>query len=272
MKYIKKFNELKSNTYERAAKKLRQIGHGNRAKKMEDHIEHVKEIERSKEFDLSMEKWKKNVEEYSKYGTFKFSIKADTSENSRYKSYTNIIESNEFYISIGFISDMFEDSIHRIDPKPGYTEHVTMWIGLIPTSEEQIHRVIGTLKSNKLSPDFYNGFFFSNWIGFKIEFEEDTIKVVNFGIDPYDEGQNGEPNPSDRRTAGKLKNLLVDILSNKIEYKNGDSDNTIFQDMEDLVCNKSGFSGDYGLSMSQFSDYMKKVNPNSLFKETEITP
>jgi hypothetical protein len=24
--------------------------------------------------------------------------------------------------------------------------------------------------------------------------------------------------------------------------------------------------------MSQFSDYMKKVNPNSLFKETEITP
>ena len=46
MKYLKKFNELKSQTYTKAAKALQSLGHTRRAAAMTDYVATVEEKER----------------------------------------------------------------------------------------------------------------------------------------------------------------------------------------------------------------------------------
>jgi acyl-CoA reductase-like NAD-dependent aldehyde dehydrogenase len=79
MKHLKRFNEeLKSSTYMRASKKLqkivkddprlaRSINAAERADKLKSHASDM-------EMRESMDKWKRKVDEYSKFGTFKFFI------------------------------------------------------------------------------------------------------------------------------------------------------------------------------------------------------
>ena len=65
MKYLKKFNEeLKPRTYLSAAKKLKAIGHTDRAKALEDWAE---ETEKRGE----IVKWKDNLQDYALFGTYK---------------------------------------------------------------------------------------------------------------------------------------------------------------------------------------------------------
>ena len=79
MKYLKKFNEeLKSQTYKRAARKLKQImkekptlGKGIGAEERANKLElHAKNVERREE----MSRWKESVETFSKYGEFNIEL------------------------------------------------------------------------------------------------------------------------------------------------------------------------------------------------------
>ena len=75
MKYLKKFNELKSETYKKAAKALQSLGHTRRAAAMTDYVATVEEKER-------IQRIKDKRETYAHTGVFKASIVFDKWEGT----------------------------------------------------------------------------------------------------------------------------------------------------------------------------------------------
>jgi TnpA family transposase len=75
MKYLKKFNELKSQTYTKAAKALKSLGHTRRAAAMTDYVATVEERER-------IQKIKEKRETYAHTGVFRASIVFESFEGA----------------------------------------------------------------------------------------------------------------------------------------------------------------------------------------------
>jgi len=153
MKYLKKFNEeLKTRTYLSAAKKLKDIGHIDRANALKDWASDSEKRE-------EMSKWKNQIQEYSPFGIYKINVV--NPENG--KKFTA-----EFALDVNFDELSFEDNFEmekEEDPNNISGVNILFFIGLIPTSEEVIK------KCEEVMPDseFGNGMFWG--MCFSIDFE-----------------------------------------------------------------------------------------------------
>jgi hypothetical protein len=100
MKYLKRFNEeLNSDTYLRASRKLKKLGHTDRAKELQ---EWGAKVERDEE----MIKWKERMQDFGPFGTFKLNVEnPDTGESLV----------GDFYLDITFDELAFSD-----DPDGGF--------------------------------------------------------------------------------------------------------------------------------------------------------
>ena len=285
MRHLKRFNEeLKLSTYKRASEKLKKIGHSNRAKAFDDVIEKKKKEEEDKRAKEGIENWKNNVAEYSKFGEFKFKIspkgqnrREGTNPQTGHKFWVNqkgkSLISDNFYLYLDFDSDAFDDEIYQNKSSGSFDDsfdiNFSMSVGIIPKTEDLIKECKEKLTENKLDPDFGNGFFWSNWIGFRIKADGDNIKISDFYVDPYDESVTGYIDIADRRTAGLFRNLLIGIFSNKIKYPSGRKDiPDMYEYLESNLCNRSGLSSEYGLEMNHFVEALKRTSANSLFTES----
>lgn len=83
MKYLKKFNELKSQTYTKVAKQLQSLGHTRRAAAMNDYVATVEERER-------IQRIKEKRETYAHTGVFKASIVFEKWEGQKFGSGSNL--------------------------------------------------------------------------------------------------------------------------------------------------------------------------------------
>ncbi len=152
MKHLKRFNEeLRTYTYKKAAKKLAEIGHVNRAKSMENYVKKKEEEERLKSEKESIDRWEKNVSEYSKFGK----LKIDVFEKHETGRWMNGKMSGYFYPVLTFDRDSFEDSMYeytRPNPKKvgnytqsseeksfpqDFNEVVSLSLGLVPVEDEK---------------------------------------------------------------------------------------------------------------------------------------
>lgn len=238
MKYLKKFNEeLRPWTYRSAARKLDKLGHTDRAQALKDW---ALETEKKEE----MIKWKDNIQDYAQFGTFKMTIKNEE---------TGKTLTGDFHLDISFDALSFSD---------GSESGITFFLGLIPTSEDLIYQYM------ELCPnyDFGNGFFWGKifTLGYELE---DTVKFTKWNMWDYDDEMSGKVNFTDRGSANKFKNLLIQIFSNpQLGYPSGYTDaNDLYEKLTNCILAENSFSSDYGFRLEDAAEYMRTISPNLLY-------
>lgn len=238
MKYLKKFNEeLRPQTYMSTAKKLDKLGHYDRADSLRDWAD---ETEKKNEIN----KWREHIQDYAPFGTFKMTVK---------NIETGRTLTSDFHLDVNFDDMSFTDQ-----PEGG----ITFFLGLIPTSEDLVNQYM------KLCPDyeFSNGFFWGKVFSLQYELM-DNVKFTNWDLSEYDDLVNGRVNFSDRLSANKFKNLLIQIFSKpELRYPSGYRDvDTLHEKLTNCILAENSFSSDYGFKLEDASDYIKTISPNLLY-------
>lgn len=238
MKYLKRFNEeLNPSTYFRAARKLTKMGHHDRAKDLKDW---GLEVENREEMD----KWTKNIEEYSQFGVFKMTIKNEDGESI----------TGDFYLDITFDDMSFSD-----DPEDGFA----FFVAMIPKSKKIID------KYNKLCPDFDfgNGSIWGKIFILKYNIVDEKVEFDKWELWDYDSGMNGEISFSNRASANKFKNLLIKITTDPdLRYPSGYTDHVEAWDkMTASILGEASFASDYGFELEDMAKYIRTISPNLLY-------
>lgn len=252
MKYLKRFNEeLRPSTYMSAARKIKKtIGDTDRAGKLEDWA-------RKMEMDESMIRWRENVKELSKYGTFKMNIKNPE---------TGKVLTDDFYLDIGFDTLAMEDNyLSEKESSPdNFTAMFPFHIGIIPMNEETIN------KCEEMMPcaEFGNGFYWGSFFSIEFTVKGDDLTLTGFSLDNYDDSLSGDVSFADRASAGKFKNLIKKILLEKdLDYPSGYTDSkNLYEVLEKSILAECSMSSDYGLTLEQIAEYINTINPNTLYK------
>ena len=258
MKYLKKFNEeLKSQTYKRAARKLKQImkekptlgkaiGAEERADKL---LLHSKEAERREE----MSRWKKSVETFSKYGEFNIELSRPGAPAIQPKVYS-------FYLELLTEIEMLTDSWEDEDPD-NRDFSFGFAVGLIPKNIEDIEEII-----QNFNGEFHNGFFWGMWIWptYKVLNSEVTFKGIS--INDYDSSPKHQI--ADRKTAVALKRLLVNLFDPTFDYPSGYKDITnMYDKIEQDAIQGLEISSTYGIDMGRIKEDIQKSSIMNFYKQ-----
>lgn len=220
MKYLQKFNEeLKSSVFKSAARKLRKISKDQpvlaKAIKAEDRASNLEEYSKRVENRENLQKWKKNVEDFSKHGEFNIEVSRPGTPSIRPKIFT-------FYLDL--VSDV-ESLIDSWEDEDQDNREITFGFcaGFIPKSEEDIQEFLQNFNN-----EFYNGFFWGMWIYITYRVLQSEVSFKGIYIGDYDMSPKFQI--ADRKTAVSLKRLLTNIFDPTFEYPSGYTDITNMYD------------------------------------------
>jgi len=209
MRYLKRFDEeLNLSTYRSAERKLKQlmkdkpqlakaVGAEERAKNLADWSKNIESRD-------ILNRWKKNVEEYQKFGEFNFELSRPGSPSIKPKVYSFYLHLECEYESMIDFWEEEEDNNRNIC--------FSFFTGLIPKNLEDIEE-IKQLYTN----DFFNGFFFGNWININYKVVNSELTFIGINVRDYEV----PVQVADRRTANSLKRLLVNCFDSKFDYPSG---------------------------------------------------
>ena len=234
MKHLIKFNELKSDTYRSAARKLKQKGHKNRAEALMDHDEMIK--------------WKKNIERYEKYGSANI-IFANRKGSVNEKT-------GDFYFQVLPMGDMMaesiEDSIESGDDIRFYFQ-----VNAIPKDIETKKLADQTLTVR----DFYNGSYTAFYASLKYKNTSKGLELDGF-----------YPELSDkyfkltRRGSVVLKKHLLACFDKESGYGDYDGYPSDFEDILKILLD-TGFTTEFEKVMSDIYDDIKGISVNDIFTD-----
>jgi len=220
MKYLQNFNEeLKSSVFRSAARKLRKIlkeqpvlakaiNAEQRAIELEEYFDKVENRE-------NLERWKKNVETFSKYGEFNIEVSRPGAPLIQPKIFS-------FYVDLVSDIDMLIDSWDEEDPDNRQISF-GFCLGLIPKTEQDCQEFI-----QNFSSEFHNGFFWGLWIHVNYSVEQSVVSFKGLQINDYDTSPKFQI--ADRKTAVSLKKLLVSMFDESFDYPSGYTDITNMYD------------------------------------------
>jgi hypothetical protein len=244
MKYLKKFNEeLKTQTYMSAARKLDKMGHTDRAADLKSWANKM-------ESDENFTKWKEKLNEFSKFGTFKMNVVNPESGEKLV---------GDFAIDIHFDEMSFEDSAGDYEGSFGF------FMGIIPTSEELLSKCEEIMPDPELGNGFYWASIFS--IDYQIDRNKE-VKLTKWNLFNYDENLSGEVSFADRQSAQKFKNLLKRCITDReFDYPSGYNNARNMQEvMERSILVSQSFSSDYGFELESIAEYINGISANELYK------
>ena len=246
MKWIKTYEELKSEIYRRAAIKLGKLGHQDRANALRDWSRKV-------EIDEEIVKWEENIKEYSPFGTFKLNV-VNPETNERL--------SENFHLDINFDYYAFLDSID--DMKEDKSGSFIFFIGIIPTTKE----VIEKCESIMPEAEFGNGMYWGMALALDWSIENDIFKFTEYSLDSYDTTLSGNVSFGDRASAGRFKSLLKRICTDPdANYPSGYKDiENFFDIIENKISAEAGFSSDYGFNIEKIDEFINTMSPNEMYK------
>jgi len=216
MKYLKKFNELKSSTYKSAAKQLQNIGHTRRAAAITDYVVTVEERER-------LQKIKDQQERYAHTGVFRASIVFEKWEGKNPNS-TLTYESplkergiegemtGNFHLALYCDDDMFYDRISEyLDGNDSLWLNFT--VGIVAADEETAEWFNTEERGVKRWDFYWNGQYTPNRPYVKM-----TNEAGNF--DPQPMGNENWENDrfvfEGRAEAMKFRKLMIDIFEGRV--------------------------------------------------------
>lgn len=217
MKYLKKFNELKSSTYRRAAKML-QNDFPNRAKAMTDYVASVEERER-------LERIKTKRETYAHTGVFKASIvldKMEVSGSNRILHYVSPLKekgiegemTGNFHLALFFDEGMLNDMMY--DYISGSTNIVWMnfTIGIVAADDETAEWFDHPEKGVRKWDFYWDGSYGPNRPYVKL-----TNDAGNFDPSPMrnEIWENDRFVFEGRKEAVKFRKLMIDIFEGLVD-------------------------------------------------------
>jgi hypothetical protein len=217
MKYLKKFNELKSQTYTKAAKALQSLGHTRRAAAMTDYVATVEEKER-------LQRIKDKQAEYANTGVFRASIVFEkwegTNPNRTLKYESPLKErgiegemTGNFHLAVWCDDDMFHDRLW--DYVGGDNEiWLSFTLGMV-AADEETEEWFNTEDRGVKKWDFYwDGIYTPNRPFVKL-----TNAVGNF--DPQPMGNENWENDrfvfEGRAEAMKFRKFMIDLFEGRVE-------------------------------------------------------
>ena len=220
MKYLKKFNELKSQTYTKAAKALQSLGHTRRAAVMTDYVATVEEKER-------IQKIKEKRETYAHTGVFKASIvfeKWEGTNPNRTLTYVSPLKERDiegemtgnFHLAVWCDSDMFDDRLW--DYVGGDNETwLNFTLGMV-AADEETEEWFNTEDRGVKKWDFY-------WDGIYTP-NRPFVKLTNAAgnFDPQPMGNENWENDrfvfEGRAEAMKFRKFMIDLFEGRIQMPN----------------------------------------------------
>ena len=250
MKYLDKFNELNHHTYNRAGKKLVELGHQDRGRKL------IKKGEETRE-KKEREEWKEKVDKYSKYGVYELSVeKGKPAFNDRYSKFTGHFHL-EFFVNI----DLLRDTLLE-DLEDGGEGHIPIEIYAIPIDEE-----IRKICASELGDEYFGTSFWAMqaYFSFSVKDGGHAIEPNNFDLSYVDV----DTTFKDRGSAGKFKRLLTRIVSDpNFNYPSGYTSDytTIYDCLDKFIGAELGLTTEYGYSIEDLSDLLKPVSINQMYK------
>lgn len=251
MKYLKKFNEeLKPQTYFTASKKLRKLGHERRAGELETWGKEVESHE-------SIQKWKSNIEKYSKWGKANFKFLHSKKIVPQF--------TGDFYLA--FIFDDFNNSESIADAKEGtkgyFNFSIGFSVGLIPVDEETLQKC----KENFPDNDFGNGFFWGLWVNVDYKVEDSILKFDKIQYFPYDESLTLNPQIMNRRGALSFKDSLMACFDENADYPSQDTRfHSMCQALERCLIQQLNLD-DYGFDIEGALNDIKNYSHNYYYKD-----
>ena len=220
MKYLKKFNELKSQTYTKAAKALQSLGHTRRAAVMTDYVATVEEKER-------IQKIKEKRETYAHTGVFKASIVFEKWEGinpNRTLTYVSPLKERDiegemtgnFHLAVWCDDDMFQDRLW--DYVGGDNETwLNFTLGMV-AADEETEEWFNTEDRGVKKWDFY-------WDGAYTP-NRPYVKLTNAAgnFDPQPMGNENWENDrfvfEGRAEAMKFRKFMIDLFEGRIQMPN----------------------------------------------------
>jgi hypothetical protein len=225
MKYLKKFNELKSQTYTKAAKALQSLGHTRRATAMTDYVATVQEKER-------IQRIKDKKESYAHTGVFKASIvfeKWEGTNPNRTLTYVSPLKERDiegemtgnFHLAVWCDEDMFQDRLW--DYVGGENDiWLNFTLGMV-AADEETEEWFNTEDRGVKKWDFYwDGVYTPNRPYVKL-----TNNAGNF--DPQPMGNENWENDrfvfEGRAEAMKFRKFMIDLFEGSIQMPNDPAGN-----------------------------------------------
>ena len=220
MKYLKKFNELKSQTYTKAAKTLQSLGHTRRAAAMTDYVATVQEKER-------IQRIKDKKESYAHTGVFRASIvfeKWEGTNPNRTLTYVSPLKERDiegemtgnFHLAVWCDDDMFQDRLW--DYVGGENDiWLNFTLGMI-AADEETEEWFNTEDRGVKKWDFY-------WDGVYTP-NRPFVKLTNAAgnFDPQPMGNENWENDrfvfEGRAEAMKFRKFMIDLFEGIIQMPN----------------------------------------------------
>ena len=214
MKYLKRFNEeLKPWTYTQASKKLRDIGHVNRASRLEEWADKRKKDEEKKALADKIAKLEKTPAFSMKF----FHDRWNSQKRQRDYGEMPFLEGN-FYIEFYFEEDFMWDSEEIYEYLQDRTSALqfTFAIGLFPADEET-QKVFDEVTKEDNNDYPYVGDVWRNtiWpVNFTIRLNDgNTLIEQGKSTTFWEERESAKPLFADRREAMKFKRFLISSLN-----------------------------------------------------------
>jgi len=198
MKYLKLFEELKSETYNKVASKLKQMGHERRSKEMYDWSKVIQK--------------KETYERWSKLGTFEMSFfQKKWNPSTKLSDHKHLFD-GQFHIGLQLDSDYLWERLSEIqDNLTGDNLFILFFFGALPANEESSKKLHEYVKDDGL---FNGGYWEAN---FSIKVSEKGFEILPKASAYYEEFQSILYVMSNRREAIKFHQLLVNLFEQKIE-------------------------------------------------------
>lgn len=238
MKYLKRFNEeLSSNTYMSAARKLKKIGNKSSLDRAETLKSWAGETKKKEEHS----DWLKGVEEYSKFGT---PVKA------KLESGKNL----GFYIDVSFDPMSFADTLEcELDNNPdNVSGSIPFYVRLVPATQKDFDE-----STNELGFDYFGTGFQAYYINVDYTIINDVVTLTNFELYQEEEVMI----TLSPIGASRLKDLLIKILSDRtLNYPSSDTRyENEYETLNATIIMEAGFSSTYGFELQDIADYIATI-------------
>ena len=199
MKYLKLFEELKSETYKEVALKLKNMGHERRSKEVSDWASVVQKKE-------TYEKW-------SKLGTFGMSFYQTKWNSSTRTSEYKFLFEGQFYIALEVDSDFLWERLSEIqDNIQGNSLFIIFTFGVLPANKETAQKM---LEYDEIKNDSWQGGYWNS--NFSIKLSERGYEILSKAESYFESFDSLTYLPTNRREALKFHRLLVNLFEQKIE-------------------------------------------------------
>ena len=197
MKYLKLFEELKSQTYNRAASKLKKMGHERRSGEIYDWSKVVK--------------IKEDYEKWSKLGTFRISF-YETSWNESTKSNYKFLFDGQFHVGLDVDIDFLGEKLYDILDGGNVAFFLMFSYGVYPANEETAKKM---MEYDQIKENSWGGSYWSENLSIKLS--ESGFEILPKAESYYDEYENLTYIMSNRKEAIKFHRLLVSLFEQKID-------------------------------------------------------